>query len=110
MRAAIHWRASTPLAAARQSADDFDVGEDAFLDTAAVMESLDLIITCDTSIAHRAGGLDRPTWVALKNAPDWRWMLDREDTHGIQVCVYSDRDVEETGTMCLIGWCKNCGK
>jgi len=59
--------------------DDFDAGPDAFLDTAAVMESLDLVITCDTSIAHVAGALGRPAWVALKLVPDWRWMLDRED-------------------------------
>jgi Tfp pilus assembly protein PilF len=59
---------------------DFDGRANAFLDTAAVMESLDLIITCDTSIAHLAGALGRPTWIALKHAPDWRWMLDREDS------------------------------
>jgi tetratricopeptide (TPR) repeat protein len=60
--------------------DDFDSGPDAFIDTAAVMNSLDLIITCDTSIAHLAGALGRPTWLALKHVPDWRWMLDREDS------------------------------
>jgi len=60
--------------------DNFDSGPDAFIDTAAVMNNLDLIITCDTSIAHLAGALGRPTWVALKHVPDWRWMLDREDT------------------------------
>jgi hypothetical protein len=60
--------------------DNFDSGPDAFVDTAAVMNNLDLIITCDTSIAHLAGALGRPTWVALKHVPDWRWMLDREDT------------------------------
>jgi tetratricopeptide (TPR) repeat protein len=60
--------------------DEFDSGPDAFVDTAAVMNNLDLIITCDTSIAHLAGALGRPTWVALKQVPDWRWMLDREDT------------------------------
>jgi tetratricopeptide (TPR) repeat protein len=59
--------------------DDFDAGPDAFLDSAAVMESLELVITCDTSIAHVAGALGRPAWVALKHVPDWRWMLDRED-------------------------------
>ena len=59
--------------------DDLDAGPDAFVDTAAVMNSLDLIITSDTSIAHLAGGLGRPTWVALKYVPDWRWLLDRED-------------------------------
>jgi hypothetical protein len=56
--------------------EDFDVGPDAFLDTAAVMQSLDLIVTSDTAIAHLAGALGRPTWVALKAVPDWRWQLE----------------------------------
>jgi hypothetical protein len=60
--------------------DDLDCGPDAFLDTAAVMVSLDLIITSDTSIAHLAGALARPTWVALNASPDWRWLLDRTDS------------------------------
>ena len=60
--------------------DDFDSGPDAFIDTAAVMNNLDLIITGDTSIAHLAGALGRPTWLALKQVPEWRWMLDREDS------------------------------
>jgi Tfp pilus assembly protein PilF len=58
---------------------DFDCGPDAFIDTAAVMANLDLIITADISIAHVAGALGRPTWVGLKYVPDWRWLLDRED-------------------------------
>jgi tetratricopeptide (TPR) repeat protein len=58
--------------------DDFDAGPDAFADTAAVMQHLDLIVTCDTSIAHVAGGLGRPTWIALQNVPEWRWMLEGE--------------------------------
>jgi hypothetical protein len=60
--------------------DNFDSGPDAFIDSAAVMQSLDLIITSDTSIAHLAGALGRPVWVALKYVPDWRWLLDRADT------------------------------
>lgn len=60
--------------------DEFDAGADAFLDTAAVMETLDLIITTDTAIAHLAGALGRPTWVALPDKPDWRWMLERSDS------------------------------
>ena len=60
--------------------EDFDGGQDAFIDTAAVMNNLDLVITCDTSIAHLAGALGRPVWVALKHVPDWRWMVDRDDT------------------------------
>jgi len=60
--------------------DDFDSGPDAFLDTAAVMENLDLVITSDTSVAHLAGALGRPTWIALSHVPEWRWMLNRDDT------------------------------
>jgi tetratricopeptide (TPR) repeat protein len=59
---------------------DFDASENKFLDTMAVMECVDLVISPDTSIAHVAGALARPTWVALKHVPDWRWMLGRDDT------------------------------
>ena len=59
--------------------DDFDAGPDAFVDTAAVMMSLDLVVTSDTAMAHLAGALARPTWVALKHVPDWRWLIDRDD-------------------------------
>jgi hypothetical protein len=55
--------------------EDFDAGPDAFADTAAVMQHVDLIISCDTSIAHVAGTLGRPAWIALKHVPEWRWML-----------------------------------
>ena len=54
-------------------------GPMAFVDTAAVMQSLDLIITSDTSVAHLAGAMGRPVWVALQHVPDWRWLLDGED-------------------------------
>jgi tetratricopeptide (TPR) repeat protein len=60
--------------------DDFDERPDAFLDTAAVMQHLDLIISSDTSVAHLAGALGRPTWVALKFVPDWRWLVNRSDS------------------------------
>ena len=60
--------------------DDFDGGQDAFIDTAAIMSHLDLIITSDTSIAHLAGALGCRTWVALQYVPDWRWLLDRDDS------------------------------
>jgi len=66
--------------AVERPGDDFDAGFDAFIDTAAVMEACDLVISCDTSIAHLAGALGRPVWTALKNVPEWRWLLDREDT------------------------------
>lgn len=60
--------------------EDFDTGKDAFLDTLAVMANLDLVVTTDTSLAHVTGGFAMPTFVALKEHPDWRWMLDREDS------------------------------
>jgi tetratricopeptide (TPR) repeat protein len=51
-----------------------------FLDDAAVMKSLDLVVAVDTAVAHLAGGLGVPVWVALAYAPDWRWLLHREDS------------------------------
>ena len=59
---------------------DFDSGPDGFIDTAAVMMSLDLVISSDTAIAHLAGALGRPVWVALRAVPDWRWLLERTDS------------------------------
>lgn len=59
---------------------EFDEGPDAFLDSAAVMENLDLVITLDSAPAHLAGALGRPVWLALKQVPDWRWFLDRRDS------------------------------
>jgi len=60
--------------------DDFDDGPDAFVDTAAAMAHLDLIVTCDTSIAHLAGALGLPVWVVLKKVAEWRWLRDRADS------------------------------
>jgi Tfp pilus assembly protein PilF len=53
---------------------DLDAGPDAFLDTAAVLKCVDLLVTSDTAIAHLAGALGVPTWVCLMHEPDWRWM------------------------------------
>jgi tetratricopeptide (TPR) repeat protein len=51
-----------------------------FMDTAAIMKSLDLVISSDTAIVHLAGALGVPVWVALPLVPDWRWLLEREDS------------------------------
>jgi FkbM family methyltransferase len=59
---------------------DFDASGGAFLDTAAVMKNLDLIITADTSIGHLAGALGVPVWLALVYVPDWRWGLTGDRT------------------------------
>ncbi len=59
---------------------DFDVGPDSFVDCAAAMESLDLVVTSDTAIAHLAGALGRPVFLALNCVPHWRWLMHREDS------------------------------
>jgi tetratricopeptide (TPR) repeat protein len=51
-----------------------------FSDTAALIANLDLVITVDTSVAHLAGALAKPVWVLLPFIPDWRWLLDRDDS------------------------------
>ena len=51
-----------------------------FSDTAALTELLDCVVTVDTSVAHLAAALGRKTWILLPNDPDWRWLLNREDS------------------------------
>jgi len=63
-----------------ESFDDLDAGPGAFLDSAAIMENLDLVISSDTAAAHLAGALGVPVWIALKYVPEWRWFLDRADS------------------------------
>lgn len=51
-----------------------------FNETAALIEVLDLVVTVDTSVAHLAGALNKPVWILLAEATDWRWLWDREDS------------------------------
>jgi len=60
--------------------EQLDDANGAFMDSAAIMMNLDLVITSDTSVAHLAGALGVPVWVALPFVPDWRWLLDRSDS------------------------------
>ena len=53
---------------------------ESFADTAGVIANLDLVISVDTSVAHLAGAMGKPVWVLLPYAPDWRWLLNREDS------------------------------
>jgi tetratricopeptide (TPR) repeat protein len=64
----------------KQFDEDFDNSHGRFMDTAAVMKNLDLIITVDTSIAHLAGGLGVPTWLVLPFPAEWRWLTERTDS------------------------------
>ena len=51
-----------------------------FMDTAAVMQNLDLVVSADTAVAHLVGALGVPTWLALSDRPNWRWLLGRDDS------------------------------
>jgi len=60
----------------RQFADE--IGD--FADTAALVACCDLVISIDTAVAHLAGAMGKPVWILLPHVPDWRWLLDREDS------------------------------
>ncbi len=62
-----------PFAVRRMAEGDLDGPDAAFLDTAALVKCLDLVATVDTALAHLAGSLDVPVWLALSALPDWRW-------------------------------------
>jgi len=51
-----------------------------FAETAAVIANLDLVISIDTAVVHVAGAMGKPVWVMVPYLPDWRWLLDREDS------------------------------
>ena len=51
-----------------------------FADTAAIVANLDLVISVDTAVAHLAGAMGKPVWILLQKSPDWRWLLERDDS------------------------------
>ena len=65
---------------AAMSVFDFTPELHDFADTAALIQNLDLVISVDTAVAHLAGALAKPVWVLLPFSPDWRWMIDRDDS------------------------------
>ena len=77
---------SEQLAAARtrlsivEFPGEVDATNGPFMDTAAIVKNLDLVISSDTAIVHLAGGLGVPVWMATSFVPDWRWLLDRSDS------------------------------
>ena len=59
---------------------ELDESSGAFMDSAAVLAHLDVLVCSDTALAHLAGSLGVECWVALPFHPDWRWLLEREDS------------------------------
>lgn len=78
--AGVEQLAQLPAGMVVETYPGLDDGPGAFLDSAAVLQSCDLLISCDTGLAHLAGALGVPNWIALKHVPDWRWFLRRRDT------------------------------
>jgi Tfp pilus assembly protein PilF len=66
--------------------EDIDQSSGAFMDTAAIIQHLDWIVTSDTSLAHLAGALARPTCILLGYTPDWRWLQHRADSPWYPTC------------------------
>ena len=89
---------------------DFDNGPDAFVDSAAVISCLDQVITADTSIAHLAGALGRPVWVALKQVPHWLWMLDRPDSPWYPTMALYRQEVRDDWASVFLALADNLGK
>jgi len=69
-----------PLAIPLDILTDLNPHIEDFADTAAAIQELDLVISVDTAVAHLAGALGKPVWTLIPFVPDWRWMLNREDS------------------------------
>jgi hypothetical protein len=67
------WYGRAPLINLGAEIQDYD-------DTMAILANIERLVTVDTSVAHLAGAMGRPVWVMLPYAPDWRWLLGRENT------------------------------
>ena len=59
---------------------DWSAGLTDYAETAALIDNLDLVLTVDTSVAHLAASMGKPTWIMLPHCPEWRWLRDRDDT------------------------------
>lgn len=84
-----------------------------FNDTAGLLMNLDLLVTVDTSVLHMAGALGKPAWALLQYDPDWRWMINRDDTPWYNKVRlfrqprYGDwQDVLKRTTLALTEWAK----
>lgn len=71
-----------------------------FSDTAALCECLDLVISVDTSVAHLSGALGKETWILLPVDPDWRWLLERDDSPWYpSVKLYRQLKLDDWGSV-----------
>jgi len=85
-----------------------------FADTAALIETLNLVISVDTAVAHLAGALGKDVWVLLSDISDWRWLEDREDSPWYASArLFRQRKAGDWGELCerlkeaLAGWCRS---
>lgn len=86
----------------RERADIIDLTSDLtdFAETAALVACLDLVITVDTSVAHLSAALGCPTWILLQHIPDYRWLLDREDSPWYPtVRLFRQTETRDYGTV-----------
>ena len=72
-----------------------------FTDTAALCEVMDVVISVDTSVAHLSGALGKPTWVLLPFIPDWRWLLEREESPWYQSVKLYRQETEDDWSSVL---------
>ena len=80
--------------------ENIDQSSGAFMDTSAILHFLDVIVTSDTSMAHLAGALGRPTCVMLGYTPDWRWLQNRPDSPWYPTCkLFRQPKVGEWGSV-----------
>ncbi|MGA2443672.1 MAG: glycosyltransferase family 9 protein, partial [Tepidisphaeraceae bacterium] len=69
-----------PPAAGGIELSDWSAALKDFAETAGLIENLDLVISVDTAVAHLAGAMGKPVWLLIPFPPDWRWLLEREDS------------------------------
>jgi ADP-heptose:LPS heptosyltransferase len=73
------WRGHDEFLRAHPQVIDLGAELRSFVDTAALVMNLDLVISVDTAVAHLAGALGRPVWIMLPFSSEWRWLQDRSD-------------------------------
>jgi Flp pilus assembly protein TadD len=92
-----NWKGEKPIV---RLPDDIDQSSGAFMDTAAILHHLDFVVTSDTSMAHLAGALGRPTCIMLGFTPDWRWLQQRPDSPWYPTCkLFRQKKIGDWGSV-----------